>query len=186
MPTPEPIYYTADMVRTLNADEPRSIKYETVYGELFVSPAPRPWHQVIVGRLIVALTNHVERVDAPCQVFGSLSGISWGRPDVLVQPDVFVVPTGEAQALTWNHMRTLLLAIEVLSPSSVRADRFTKRRLYQSQGVPLYWVVDADERTVDVWTPGDDFPHVEREQLVWAPTGAAPCLLPLGALFRPL
>ena len=41
-----------------------------------------------------------------------------------------------------------MLAVEVLSPSSVRADRFTKRRLYQAQQVPLYWVVDADAGSV--------------------------------------
>ena len=35
-----PIYYTADMVRALPEDRNR---YEVVYGELVVTPAPRPW-----------------------------------------------------------------------------------------------------------------------------------------------
>ena len=30
-------------------------------------------------------------------------------------------------------MRTLYLVVEILSPSSVKTDRFTKRRLYQEQ-----------------------------------------------------
>ncbi len=34
-----PIYYTADMVRALPEDGNR---YEVVYGELVVTPAPRP------------------------------------------------------------------------------------------------------------------------------------------------
>jgi hypothetical protein len=37
-----PIYYTADMVRALPEDGNR---YEVVYGELVVTPAPRPWHE---------------------------------------------------------------------------------------------------------------------------------------------
>jgi Uma2 family endonuclease len=46
-------------------------------------------------------------------------------------------------------MRTLLLAVEILSPSSVRADRFTKRRLYQ-EGVSLYWVIDAHAAMAEI------------------------------------
>lgn len=46
-----PIYWTADMVRALPDD---GKQYETVYGELLVSPAPRPWHEVVAGRLVFA------------------------------------------------------------------------------------------------------------------------------------
>ena len=49
----------------------------------------------------------------------------------------------------------------------------------------LYWVVDADQRSVEVWIPADDFPRFERERLVWRPPGAAePFALELEALFR--
>ena len=37
-----PVYYTADMVRALPDDGKR---YETVHGELLVTPAPRAWHR---------------------------------------------------------------------------------------------------------------------------------------------
>jgi Uma2 family endonuclease len=104
-----------------------------------------------------------------------------------VQPDVFVVPADEARTLTWSRMRTLLLVAEVLSPSSVKGDRFLKRLRYREAGVPLYWVVDGDERVVEVWSPGDDFPAVEREQLIWRPSGAdEPFALTLEELFRPI
>jgi Uma2 family endonuclease len=181
-----PLYYTAEMVRQLNAREPRWWpRYETVHGELLVtSAAPRMWHQEIVARLLVALRLYAERepVGVP---LASPSDISWGLPDTLVQPDVFVVPIDEARRLDWTAVQHLLLAAEVLSPSSVRADRFTKRRLYQEQGTPLYWLVDADARNVEVWTPADAFPRVERERLVWHPEGAsAPFTLPLEELFR--
>jgi hypothetical protein len=43
-----PTYYTADMVRALPDDRNR---YETVHGELLVTPAPRFWHQIVVERL---------------------------------------------------------------------------------------------------------------------------------------
>ncbi len=177
-----PIYYTADMVRAMPDDGNR---YEVVYGELLVTPAPRPWHQVLVQRLSLALGKYLE-----WEPIGSLltspADISWGS-DVLVQPDVFVVSPEEARTLTWSRMRTLLLVAEVLSPSTSKGDRFLKRVRYREAGVPLYWVVDGDERAVEVWTPADGFPAFERERLVWHPAGAVePFTLALEELFRPL
>jgi Uma2 family endonuclease len=177
-----PVYYTADQVRALPDDGNR---YEVVHGELLVTPAPRAWHEIVVIRLVEALGAYLR--DYPVgQVFGSRADISWAR-DTLVQPDVFVVPLAEARTLDWARMKTLLLAVEVLSPSSIRADRFTKRIEYQRQRVPTYWVVDADERLVEVWTPDDTGPHVERESLRWHPLAAAqPFELSLRELFRPV
>ena len=177
-----PIYYTADMVRALPEDGNR---YEVVYGELLVTPAPRPWHEIVQGRILVGLANYL-RHSPVGEVFGSRGDISWG-PDVLVSPDVFVVTLEQARTLEWSRMQDLLLVAEVLSPSSARHDRFIKRRRYQEAGIPLYWIVDADERHAEVWTPADSLPRIEHERLTWHPSGAAePFSLPLAELFRPV
>ena len=177
-----PTYYTADMVRALPDDGNR---YETVHGELLVTPAPRAFHQLVAQRLTTALSHYLDRQRVG-QVFASPADISWA-PDTLVQPDVFVVDLAEARTLDWSQMQHLLLAVEVLSSSSVRADRFTKRRLYQDVGVPTYWVIDADTRTVEVWAPNDTFPIVERERVRWQPAGTAEeFVLELRELFRPI
>lgn len=177
-----PLYYTADMVRAMPDDGNR---YEVVYGELLVTPAPRLWHQVLVQRLSVALELYL-RTEPAGMVLTAPADISWGA-DVLVQPDVFVVLRDEARTLAWSSVRTLLLVAEVLSPSTGRGDRILKRLRYREAGVPLYWVVDGDERSVEVWTPEDSFPVLERERLVWQPPGArVPFSLSLEELFRPL
>ena len=54
-------------------------------------------------------------------------------------------------------MRTLLLVAEVLSPSSLKGDRFLKRLRYREAGVPLYWVVDGDEAPGRGLGPGRRF-----------------------------
>lgn len=178
-----PIYYTADMVRALPDDGNR---YEVVYGELLVTPAPRAWHQRVLLRLAAALEQYLAHYPSAGVPFTAPADISWG-PDVLVQPDVFVVARDEGRTLDWPRMRTLLLVAEVLSPATARADRGLKRIRYREAGVPLYWVVDADERMVEVWTPEDDFPAIERERLAWHPDGAAqPLTLSLEELFRPV
>ena len=180
-----PLYHSAEMVRELIDETRHWPRYETVHGELLVTPAPRLWHQEVVGRLYTALRDYLTRQPVG-HVFASPSDISWG-PDTLVQPDVFVVPIEQARTLTWSKVSTLLLAVEVLSPSSVRADRFTKRHLYQEVGVPVYWVIDADEHSAEVWTRVDLFPRAEKEALIWRPNGAGDALeLELERLFQPI
>jgi Uma2 family endonuclease len=175
-------YYTADMVRALPDDGRR---YEVVHGELLVTPAPRAVHQLAVQRLSVALGLYAERHGVG-QVFTSPAHTSWSD-DTLVQPDVFVVPLDQARTLDWQQMPTVLLAVEVLSPSTARADRFTKRRLYQEVGVSTYWIVDPDRRCVEVWTPEATFPAVEWDAVTWQPAGADEALtVRLEELFRPL
>ena len=175
-----PTYWTAEMVRQLPDDGRRS---EVVHGELLVTPAPRFDHQLLVSRLALALGGFLEREPVGI-VLTSPADISWGR-DVLVQPDVFVVSREEARSRDWSRIRTLLLVIEVLSPGTARADRFTKRHRYQEAGVPRYWVVDGDGQRVEVWTPAAELPVIETERVVWHPAGASEAFtLDLAEVFR--
>ena len=176
-----PLYYSAEMVRALPDDGNR---YETVHGELLVTPAPRADHQYVVTNLVARLWSYLARYPIG-QVLPSPADISWA-PDVLVQPDVFVVAIAEARTFDWKRMRTLLLAVEVLSPSTSRYDRFTKRRVYQEFGVPWYWMVDIEGRAAEIWTADATSPRIERERLVWEPPRAAePLVIPLDDILPP-
>ena len=177
-----PVYWTADMVRALPDDGNR---YEVVWGELLVTPAPRPWHQVVLARLQLKLGTYLDG-HPTAYLLASPADISWG-PDILVQPDLFVVPLAELRTLHWDRIKSLILAVEVLSPSTSRHDRFTKRKLYQQVGIPHYWVVDPEARTVEVWTPDATVPALHRERLTWTgPGDDAPFTLDLAELFRPV
>ena len=163
-----PVVWTPEMVRALPDDGQR---YETVHGELLVTPAPRVTHQRVLSRLLTALVRYLDR-EPIGELLTSPADISLGD-DSLVQPDLFVVDAQDAGATAWADIKHLLLVVEVLSPSSVRADCTVKRALYQSHGIPTYWAVDADARVVEVWTPLADHAVVERERLRWRPTVAA-------------
>jgi len=77
------------------------------------------------------------------------------------------------------------LAVEVLSPSTARTDRFLKRREYQRRGVSEYWIIDPRGRSVERWRPGDDDPAILFDTLTWQPKAdVAPLVLDLVALFR--
>lgn len=153
----EPTYYTAEMVRALPDDGNR---YELVWGELLVSPSARTPHQRLVARLLLRIGPYC--LDwGGAEAFISPADISWSD-DTLVQPDLFVVPIAQATAGNWTAMQDLLLVAEVLSPSTARNDRFSKRRLYQNQGVPLILLFDIEHAHVEVRTPSDVQPAIVR------------------------
>ena len=66
---------------------------------------------------------------------------------------------------------SLLLVVEVLSPSSSRHDRVRKRPLYQRH-VPEYWIVDLDARVIERWQAGEGRPEIVDAMLEWHPAGA--------------
>ncbi|HEY4100295.1 MAG TPA: Uma2 family endonuclease [Gemmatimonadales bacterium] len=158
-----PAYFTADDVRAIPEDGKR---YETVHGKLFVTPAPGLWHQVVIARLTGVLFQYLVRHGLEA-LLTSPADISWSD-DTLVQPDLFVADLDESiRTGRWSDVEELLLVVEVLSPSTGRADRFTKRRLYQEQRIPVYWIVNIDEREIEVWTPDATRPVIERGSFDW-------------------
>src|SRR5205823_13459400 len=103
----------------------------------------------------------------------------------LSQPDVHVVPHEEVSRLHKEGlpMHALLVAAEVLSPSSGHHDRVRKRPYYQRH-VPEYWIVDLDARLIERWRPGDERPQILIAALEWHPAGAiAPFRLELAPYF---
>jgi len=182
MPAALDRYYTREEVLALPDDGNR---YELVHGELLVSPSPRWVHQTVVGNLYTVLRAYVRRHDFG-QVLLSPADISFGgRDDVLVQPDVFAVGSEYRGEQEWEAIRTLSLVAEVLSPSTARSDRFTKRRLYQEMRVPAYWIIDPENRHAEVWTPEATVPVFESVRLTWQPAGApAPLVVDLAELLE--
>lgn len=161
--------YTAQMVRELPEDGNR---YEVVHGELLVTPAPLPKHQAVVQRLHLILHPYLESAGHKGWVFLGPADISWDD-ETLVQPDVLVVPRDEVTN-DWSSYKTLLLAVEIVSPSSARIDRVIKRRLYQENRVATYWIVDPDAGLVEVWRPEDKRPEIVADTLRWRLEPGAP------------
>ena len=83
-----------------------------------------------------------------------------------------------------SEITALLLAIEVLSPSTAQNDRVKKRRYFSRNEVPEYWIVDCDARVIERWRPTDERPEIISERLVWNPVGATePFTLDLAEFF---
>jgi Uma2 family endonuclease len=102
-----------------------------------------------------------------------------------VQPDVFVVRLIDGQRAPYPYeMSDLLLAVEVPSPSNPRYDYHTKRELYLANGVPEYWVLNAEARNLSRWRGAADPGEVLSARVEWHPAGMPePLVIDLPAFF---
>jgi Uma2 family endonuclease len=173
--------WTVAQVRAMQNESRAWPRYELIDGELLVTPAPVPAHQRAVYQLARLLDDYVSELRLG-EVLLSPADLEL-VPGSIVQPDLFVVPA-DAAARRWSDIRKLLLAIEVLSPTSARHDRVTKRRFFARAGVPEYWIVDVDVRVVERWRAGDERGELLDEALEWRPTAAIqPLTVPLPEYF---
>jgi Uma2 family endonuclease len=175
-----PTRWTAEMVRALPDDGNR---YEVVDGELLVTPAPAELHQRAVSLLHIELGLYA-RAQGFGEALPSPADLELD-PEGMVQPDVFVQGFVNGRpSRAWNTGAALLLVLEVLSPSTARSDRTTKRRPFQRAGIPEYWIVDLDARVIERWRPGEERPEVLGDAITWLPAGAsAPLTIELPPLF---
>ena len=128
--------------------ESETKRYELLDGELIMVPAPSIGHQRVSRNMLLLLGAYLrehprgEILDAPCDV---------RLGEDVVQPDVIYIT---------NERRTIIkeeavegapdVVIEILSPVTAGRDRTYKRTLYARHGVREYWLVDPEERTIEV------------------------------------
>jgi Uma2 family endonuclease len=162
-----------DVVRRWTREEVLALpddgnRYELIDGELLVTPAPRPVHQIAVLALLRRLDPYVARHHLG-QIMLSPADLDFGRRYV-AQPDLFVVSElDRRKLLDWRNYGIPIFIAEVLSPSTGRGDRKVKRPAYQRAGVGEYWIVDPDSRTVERWQPDDARPEICLVKAIWRP-----------------
>jgi len=144
---------TADL--DLFPDPLDDTRYEIIDGELYVSRQPSIEHQFSATQAAHVLQEWNERTGA---------GIAVGAPGIIFVDDDNVAPDA-----VWVSNETLRhavradgklhaapeLIVEVLSPGEANAqrDREAKLSLYSRQGVREYWLLDTQQRIVEVFRP---------------------------------
>jgi Uma2 family endonuclease len=130
-------------------------RYELIFGEIVMSPAPKTKHQRVQMLLSRKLSDHAfthrlgELFSAPLDVKFSMYSV--------VQPDLVFVSRARANIVTEDCIDGAPdLIVEILSPSTRSRDLVKKAALYADHGVPEYWIVDPDSETVvvNVWQDG--------------------------------
>ena len=135
---------------------------EAIEGELYVTAAPSFRHQRICHRLAVALDDLLEQPG-----YGVLAsapvGIEFPATGEGVQPDLVFISEARRSIIAEDWIRGAPdLVVEILSSSTGDRDRGVKLKLYRTQGLPEYWIVDPEAEAVEVWRFGGDEPRCER------------------------
>ncbi|MDD9940564.1 MAG: Uma2 family endonuclease [Myxococcales bacterium] len=136
---------------------PEDVRAEVLGGQVVTAPAPLPKHSKAQGALRRFVGGPFDDDDG----HGGPGG--WW---VFVEVDIALGPHDivRPDLAGWRRKRlsdpaeqrpitvTPDWVCEVLSPSTAARDRVQKRKLYADHGVPHYWIVDVDARTVEAFT----------------------------------
>jgi Uma2 family endonuclease len=131
-------------------------RHEIIGGVHYVTPSPLLRHQVVVGRLHLALGNYLASRPQLGRVFLSPLDVVLSHYDV-VEPDLLFVSGDQFDILTEKNIwGAPALVIEVLSKSTRRRDETIKQDLFARTGVREYWLVDPERNTVRVFRRASD------------------------------
>jgi Uma2 family endonuclease len=131
------------------------MRHELLDGRHLVTPGPKEEHQRAAGVcnawLLRACPDDMEVFFAPFDF----------RPNgkTSLQPDLMVFRYEDTE--DGGVRRSLILVVEILSPSTRSVDLVMKRRAYQKAGVSSYWIIDPDAFVLTVLELADG-QYVER------------------------
>jgi Uma2 family endonuclease len=149
LPPHRPLLTVADYVAL--GEDPDGVRYELQEGVLVMAASPFPRHQRCVFRMATVVENQLpDHLAVFPDVDVDLELVAASRPGTVRRPDLAVVTREgfERREREGGVLRAaeLVVAIEILSPGTVRVDRVLKNSEYADAGVPHYWLVDIGEK----------------------------------------
>jgi len=127
-------------------------RYQLIDGEVFEMASPSVEHQGILMELSNQFYNWLR--GKPCQVFAAPLDVRLfpeedNSDDTVVQPDLLVVC--DKDKLGKGSVNGAPdLAVEIVSPSNSHRELFIKFQYYLEAGIREYWVIDPEEKKVQV------------------------------------
>ncbi|WP_250028694.1 Uma2 family endonuclease [Paractinoplanes maris] len=150
--------WTADDLARLPED---GVRREIFDGVLHVTVSPSSVHQALSGFLFYALS-----ASCPEHLFVSQSNDVVLNPRRLYAPDLLVVTFDAAKSKTGKFTASeVVLAAEIVSPSTKSIDRVTKPAFYAQAGIPHYWLIEtSDDLAVTTY-------ELNPDDRIYEPTG---------------
>ena len=121
--------------------------YELIKGNLFMVPPPDPPHGDFDARLKASLIVFLAARGNPGSVYHPREAIYIN--DTYLEPDMMYV-SHDLRAKMGKRRTSADIVFEYLSKSSGNYDRTTKADTYLALGVRELWLIDADNRMIEV------------------------------------
>jgi Uma2 family endonuclease len=123
---------------------------ELIEGRLIMSPSPVPDHNIAILELAIALRPSLpDEFEVLQDMDVDLELASADEPGTCRRPDLIVVNRQARKRVRAEggliRASDVLVAVEVVSPSSKRIDHVHKRQDYADAGIQNYWIIDIDE-----------------------------------------
>jgi Uma2 family endonuclease len=150
-------------------------RYEVLDGELVVVPSPNRLHQSILLDLAMHLRPWLDAHGGGALYIAPLDVRL--HESTVCQPDLLVITAADLARHPEGYVDgPPILICEILSRSTRGRDLIRKRSLYARFGVPWYWIVDPDGRSIEeLQLDGDAYVTVRRAV---APERFEPALFP--------
>lgn len=143
--TASPIKFTYQDYLLLSEDK----RYEIIEGELFMVPAPIPYHQDIFRSLFRVLTDYAQSKNLG-KVYSAPIDVVLSDENI-VQPDILFISKQRLSIITEKNIQGAPdLVVEILSPGTAEKDKILKRKLYAKFGVKEFWLVDGKKKKIEV------------------------------------
>ena len=136
---------------------PEDERWEIFDGVPYMQAAPTPIHQEISMELSKQIAVYL--TDKTCKIYPApfcvrlTQGVyEENEKDVknIVEPDISIIcDQSKIDDKGCNGAPDMI--IEIISPSSIKRDRFIKFNLYEKAGVKEYWIVEPDQKLVSVF-----------------------------------
>ena len=120
-------------------------------GELIMPPGPTFGHQRAVARLHRKIMTYAEEHNVGEAIAAPFGLRLWEGK--IRQPDVLLVRTAHFERVKRTYIDGPAdWVAEVISPGTRKTDVVEKRAEYAQAGVPEYWLIDLDERTILIYS----------------------------------
>lgn len=122
-------------------------RWELIEGHpIAMSPLPVPEHQQLSANLIYEFKDELKKKCKDCKVYSPLDYKV--TEDTIIQPDILIV----CCKITKPYLDfSPVVAVEILSPSTMLRDRNTKYLIYEQQGVKYYLIVNGDKKVIEIY-----------------------------------
>lgn len=140
------------------ADLPDDERYELINGSFYYMEAPSNLHQLIAGKIFMAVSNYIAEHKGDCVPMLAPSDVQLdGAEDnkTLVEPDFFII-CDRSRIKKDKSVGAPDFVLEVISPSSRKRDMNIKTAKYEAAGVREYWMVDPDRKKIIVHIFGEE------------------------------
>jgi Uma2 family endonuclease len=155
---------------------PDGWRVEIIEGVMIVSPMPSSKHGTAIRRVEQQLA---QQLPDGCDYRQNLGVEKEPGSDDYAIPDLFVAPEAVFDAdVTMVSPEELLLAVEVVSPSSMAVDRTMKVAQYAKSRIPLYLIVDPFRQELVLHSDPVDGAYQGRHRFEWGAKVVLPDPLP--------